>query len=259
MKGWKQYLVLSIGIFLPAFGQENVPRNDRHKIVETTVCKILDSPSSYNNKLVKIRGIVSVSSEYSTLDDTKCGDGLGIWFAFADGSGPPGLEMIVNGIGIPGGKNSEGGRTRPIPVHLIRDAGYLDLVRYLQLSAKGATCLDQPASPDVPDCTTYRVAATFTGRIDSVSKATHIAHLRKSFQAPPDFKGFGHMGLFDAQMVVQLVENVEVTPRRLGIHLLRSLSFFGCSLARQLKDSAARTSSTRAKSFSNSATASITD
>lgn len=67
------------------------------------------------------------------------------------------------------------------------------------------------------------------------------------------------MGLFDAQIVVQLVENVEVTPQGLGIHLLRSLSFFGCSLAGQLKDSAARTSSNHTKSFSNSATASITD
>jgi hypothetical protein len=182
------------------------------KSLRQRCCNILDNPSEYN-KLVKIRGIVNVSSEYSTLDDTKCADGLGIWFAFADGSGPPGLEMIVNGKGTSGRRNSKGGWTRPIPVHLIRDAGYLDLVRYLQLSAKGATCLDQPASPDVPDCTMYRVAATFTGRIDSVSKATHAAHARQSPPAPADFKGFGHMGLFDLQLVVQSVENVEATPR----------------------------------------------
>jgi hypothetical protein len=201
------------GLALPTSCQGNAPRNHQHRIIETTVCKILDNPSAYNNKLVKVRGIVSVSSEYSTLDDPRCAEGLGIWFAFAGGSGLPGLEMIVNGKGTPRGKDLKGVRIPPIPVHLIRDAGYLQLIRYLQLSAKGASCLDEPAFPDVPDCTTYRVAAVFTGRIDSVSKAAHAAHLRQSHRAPLDFKGFGHMGLFDAQLVVQSVEDVEATPR----------------------------------------------
>jgi len=212
MRVWQQFVVLCLGLALPASGQGNVPRNHQHRIVETTVCKILDNPSAYNNKLVKVRGIVSVSSEYSTLDDPKCAEGPGIWFAFADGSGPPGLEMIVNGKGTPGGKDLRGVRIPPIPIHLIRDVGYLELIRYLQLSAKGASCLDRPPSPDVPDCTTYRVAAVFTGRIDSVSRATHAAHLKQSSQAPSDFKGFGHMGLFDAQLVVQSVEHVEASP-----------------------------------------------
>src|SRR5205823_656542 len=104
MKVWQQYLVMSLGLALPTSGQGNVPGNYEYRVVETTVCKILDNPSAYNNKLVRVRGIVSVSSEYSTLNDPKCSDGLGIWFAFADGSGPPGLEMIVNGKGTPGGK-----------------------------------------------------------------------------------------------------------------------------------------------------------
>ena len=212
MKVWKRYLVMSLGLALATSGQGNVPRNHQHRVIETTVCKILDNPSAYNNKLVQVRGIVSVSSEYSTLGDPKCAEGLGIWFAFADGSGPPGLEMIVNGKGTPGGKDFKGVRTPPIPVHLIRDAGYLELIRYLQLSAKGVSCLDRPASLDVPDCSTYRVAGVFTGRIDSVSKATHAAHLRQSSRAPSDLKGFGHMGLFDTQLVVQSVENIEATP-----------------------------------------------
>jgi len=64
--------------------------------------------------------------------------------------------------------------------------------------------------PFRPDCSTYRVSATFTGRIDSVlgrfasaSKAnvTRLARLQ----------GFGHMGMFDAQLVVQSVKNVVAT------------------------------------------------
>jgi hypothetical protein len=62
--------------------------------------------------------------------------------------------------------------------------------------------------PDLPDCTTYKVAATFIGRIDGVSKAIHAAHLKRSSQDTPDGKGFGHMALFDAQIVVQSVAKV---------------------------------------------------
>ena len=86
------------------------PRRKRIRELESA---ILDNPSAYNNKLVRVRGIVSVSSEYSTLNDPKCSDGLGIWFAFADGSGPPGLEMIVNGKGTPGGKKFQRSASSP--------------------------------------------------------------------------------------------------------------------------------------------------
>ncbi|PYU28542.1 MAG: hypothetical protein DMG32_02325 [Acidobacteria bacterium] len=55
---------------------------------------------------------------------------------------------------------------------------------------------------------TYRVTATFIGRIDGVSKEIHAAHVKRSSRNPVDGKGFGHMGMFDAQIVVQSVEKV---------------------------------------------------
>jgi hypothetical protein len=57
--------------------------------------------------------------------------------------------------------------------------------------------------PNAPlDCSVDRVTATFTGRIDSVSKELHAAHLKQSPNEKHGFKGFGQMGLFDAQLVV---------------------------------------------------------
>src|SRR5215467_1649806 len=95
-----------------------------------------------------------------------------------------------------------------IPVHLIRYANYRQLMHWLALSAKGKACADGPPLAFPPDCTTYRVAATFTGRIDGVSNQVHEAHRKRSSVDQIDGKGFGHMGMFDEQIVVQSVENV---------------------------------------------------
>lgn len=55
--------------------------------------------------------------------------------------------------------------------------------------------------------TFYRVAATFTGRIDAVPDDVHAFHLKRKDTGRADFVGFGQMGLFDAQFVLQSVEN----------------------------------------------------
>jgi len=54
--------------------------------------------------------------------------------------------------------------------------------------------------------TFYRVAATFTGRIDAVPDDVHTFHLKRKDTDRADFLGFGQMGLFDAQFVLQSVE-----------------------------------------------------
>ena len=200
-------ILLILGIAVPlASGQKNT-KKPQPEPVETTVCKVLGDPFGYNNRLVKVRGWVSASSEYSLLVDERC-DTDPMWLAFADGSAPPQLEAIVNGTGTAGSRDSKGRRIPPIPVHLIKDANYLQLMHWLALSAKGKAWADGPPLAFPPDCTTYRVAATFTGRVDGVSNQIHETH-RKRFSADQiDGKGFGHMGMFDAQIVVQSVENV---------------------------------------------------
>ena len=93
---------------------------------------------------------------------------------------------------------------------LVRDANFEKFERYMSVKEAAKPCIDDPTKPTSPDCGVYRITATFTGRIDSVSKEVHADHLKRSPSAKPDFKGFGLMGSFDAQLVVESVENVHV-------------------------------------------------
>ena len=179
MKTLHSSFLLILGFAVPlAYGQKNTKKLQPGPL-ETTVCEILDDPSAYNNRLVKVRGYVSASSEYSLLVDERC-DTNPIWLAFADGSAAPQLVATVNGTGTAGGRDSTGRQIPPIPVHLVRDANYMQLMHYLTLSAKGKACADEPPLAFPPDCTTYRVAATFTGRVDGVSNQIHEAHRKRS-------------------------------------------------------------------------------
>jgi hypothetical protein len=197
-------------LIVPLARGQQVKSKQPPTAVETSVCKIVDDPSAYNNKLVKVRGFVRASFEYSVLLDATCPED-GIWFGFADGSGPPELVATVTGKGTPGGRDSNGRVMLPVPVRLVRDRNLEELEDYWAISAKGEACADGPPPALPPDCTTYRVTATFIGRIDGVSKQIHAAHVKpvkRSSRDRVDGKGFGHMGMFDAQIVVQSVEKV---------------------------------------------------
>jgi len=199
-------LLLIIPTIPVAYGQKS-PTNSKQIPIATTVCKILEDPSTYNNKLVKVRGYVQASFEYSLLIDEHCPENR-IWFALADGSTPPGLQVMLNGRGIPGGKDKKGRPAPPLPVYLVKDENFDLLQHYWIISAKGNACVEG-ATPDFPpECTTYRVTATFTGRLDSISKEVQEARRKRSNREATDWKGFGHIGMFDAQIVVQSVENV---------------------------------------------------
>lgn len=194
------FLALCTGI---PNGQSPLAKGVR-KPIETIVCKIAAEPYIYNNRIVKVRGYVQASMEYSFLMDEHCS----IWLAFGDGSFPPQVEAFVIGNGIPGSRDSKGKLSPPIRVQLLRDANYDELAKYLAVSAKGEACADEPPPDVLPDCTTYRVTATFTGRVDGVSKRIHEAHVKRASSERIDGKGFGHMGMFDAQLVVQSVQSV---------------------------------------------------
>ena len=140
MKTLRSSILLTLGIAASlANGQKNT-KKPQPGPVETTVCNVLGDPSAYNNRLVKVRGYASASSEYSLLVDERC-DTDPMWLAFADGSAPPPLEVIVNGTGTAGGRDSKGRQIAPIPVHLIRDANYGQLMHYLALRQKARLAL----------------------------------------------------------------------------------------------------------------------
>jgi hypothetical protein len=195
-------LILMALVFSRSTRAQAVQSAKRPEPIATEVCEILEDPSFFNNKLVRVRGYITVSFEYSILRSEKCAGE--IWLVLGDASGPPGLAVTVGGKGVPGEKDSGGHWRRPLSVALVRDADFEKFESYLAESAKV-----QPGKPCGRDCHLYRVTATFTGRVDGVSKKVHSAHLERSPTQPSDFKGFGQMGLFDAQLVVQSVKDVD--------------------------------------------------
>jgi hypothetical protein len=76
------FLSLLLVLLMPHWQGDS--KNARPGPIETTICKIMENPSAFNNKLVRVCGYVLVSFEYSMLQAEGCTDAL--WFAIADGS-----------------------------------------------------------------------------------------------------------------------------------------------------------------------------
>jgi hypothetical protein len=174
----------------------------RQKPIETTVCAILEHPSAFNNKIVRIHGYASGNFEYSTLGADGCSDSL--WFAYGNGEGPPELAAWVSGGARPGSEDDDGRLILPVPVKLVEDSNFQQFQKLMKARAKAdAHFFKQNADPLI----LYRVAATFIGRVDAVSDDIHAFHLKRKAMDRADLLGFGQMGLFDAQFVLQSVEH----------------------------------------------------
>lgn len=186
----------TVACALPVVEQE-LPR----KPVETSICEIAKNPWAFNNKMVRVRGHVWNNFEYSEISGDDCES---IWFTYGGGFGPPGLAAYVAGGATPGAENEEGDRIAPIAVRLIRDSNFQKFERLMVARAKAEARFEKshPGQYGV----FYEVIATFVGRIDGVSPEIHAAHLKRSPMDRADHLGFGQMGLFDAQLVVQSVE-----------------------------------------------------
>lgn len=175
----------------------------QQKPIETTVCAILEHPSVFNNKMVRIRGYASGNFEYSELGADGCTGSL--WFAYGNGGGPPGLVATVSGGARPGSEDAEGRLILPVPVRLVQDSNFQRFQKLMMARAKADE--RNLKKKDADSWTFYRVAATLTGRIDAVSDDVHAFHLKRKDTDRADFLGFGQMGLFDAQFVLRSVAN----------------------------------------------------
>jgi hypothetical protein len=174
----------------------------QQKPINTTVCAILNHPMAFNNKMVRIHGYVSGNFEYSDLGADGCSDS--IWFAYGNGEGPPGLVAYVNGGARPGAEDAQGRVILPIPVRLVEDSSFHRFEELMRARVKA----DERSEKTNPDNFVFhRVSATFIGRIDGVSEDVHGFHLKRKALDKADYLGFGQMGLFDAQFILQSVEN----------------------------------------------------
>jgi len=172
------------------------------KPIETTVCAILEHPAAFNNMIVRIHGYASGNFEYSELGADGCSDSL--WFVYGNGEGPPDLAANVMGGARPGSEDAEGRLILPVPVKLVDNLSFRRFQRLMRARAKA----DQRSLKENPTTfALHRVAATFIGRIDGVSEDVHAFHLKRKETDRVDYLGFGQMGLFNAQFVLQSVEN----------------------------------------------------
>ena len=173
----------------------------QQRTIDTTVCAIVANPAAFNNRMVRVRGHFSGNFEYSELSGDGCAGS--IWFAYGDAGGPPSLTAYIAGGSEPGALDSEGRRILPVPVQLIRDANFRRFERLIQVAAR----LDAwPQETDPKRFEFHKVTATFVGRVDGVSPDIHAFHLKRKPTDNVDYLGFGQMGLFDAQFVLQSVE-----------------------------------------------------
>ncbi len=178
------------------------------KPIDTTICEITENPAAFNNKLVRVKGSYSGDFEYSMLSQHGCSQS--IWFDYASEDSPPGLAVHVPGGAMPGAEDEKGHRIRPLPVSLVRDENFKRFQRLMKARVEA----EERAEKRHPGgFVSYRVTATFVGRLDGVSPEIHDFHKRRSDHDRADFLGFGQMGLFDAQLVMQSVAGDAVLER----------------------------------------------
>lgn len=172
--------------------QEASARAAKQGPIDTTVCAVLADPAAFNNKLVRIRAYVWGGREGSVLVDHRC-EGS-IWLGHDDEPLPPNAANIF-GLNLLGSEDAEGKRILPIPVSLVRDSKFDRFERLLRQNAH-----PEMAPPD-SDAPVQHVIATFIGRIDGVSPQIH-----EFFKNQPDcILGFGHLGQYEAQFILQSV------------------------------------------------------
>jgi hypothetical protein len=183
-----------------AINREESDKVADQKPVDTTVCTVLENPAAFNNKLVRIRGHFSGNFEYSMLSGDDCDGSL--WFAYGDSGGPPSLAVHVSGGARPGSEDSRGRVILPIPVSIVRDVRLKRFEKQTRAMAKADADYEQ-RHPN--EFVSHCVTATFIGRIDAVSPEIHEFRKKQKTNRQSDYLGFGHMGLFEAQLVTQSV------------------------------------------------------
>jgi hypothetical protein len=174
--------------------------------------------------LVRIRGHFSGNFEYSTLSGDGCKDAL--WFGYGGGGGPPSLAIYVGGGARPGSEDSQGKLILPVAVNSVRDSKFERFEKQTVAMAKADADYEKEHPNEfVSHCET----ATFIGRVDAVSSEVHEFRKKQKTQDHSDGLGFGQMGLFEAQLIVQSVVDDAASPFEASV--FRRISVYASALA----------------------------
>lgn len=173
------------------------------QVVDTTVCDVLKNPASFNGKMVRIKGTVSVGLDQFIVRGPDCGLPVdAIWLAYPEGTkGKAGPDAMLE---LQPAHNFAGKYTAPTrtPVKLEKDKAFKQFDSILSEQHKGQyLCLG---------CRRYQAAATLVGRLDGVADASLQ---RDASGKITGFGGFGNMNVYPARLVLQSVS--DVTPKEI--------------------------------------------
>lgn len=165
--------------------------------VDTTVCDVLANPSSFDGKIVRIKGTVIAGFDEFAIKDSSCGKPVNaIWLSYPEHTkGKAGPAAVIQ---LQLAKNSPGqaaaGSTTAVTLDKNKDFKQFDSL--LSSQYKGGGCLG---------CIKHTVTATLTGRIDGVKETSIKKDTNGKFVA---VEGFGNLNLYPARLVLQSVSDV---------------------------------------------------
>jgi hypothetical protein len=189
--------VLFLGLLLCGFAV-----GAKAQAVDTDICAIVKNPTSFEGKIVRIKGVAIASYDSFVIKDANvCGFPVdGIWLEYPAGTkGKAGPVALVN---VQPARNYAGPYKAPTRAAVVLDKSkdFKTFDSLMSAPRKGSgLCLG---------CVKSSVSATFVGRLDAVANVT-LKHDKDG--KVTDFGGFGNMNAYPARLVLQSVS--DVTPK----------------------------------------------
>jgi hypothetical protein len=174
------------------------------QVTDTTVCDVLKSPQSFDNKIVRIKGTVVAGFDQFVIRDENCAQDVnGIWLAYPQGTKGKAGPMAM--LELKPAKNFAGTAAAPAAraaVVLDKSKDFKDFDSKLaEVHSKGTgLCMG---------CAQNTVMATVVGRLDGVASATLK---RDGTGKVTSLGGFGNANSYPARLVIQSVSDVAVKP-----------------------------------------------
>jgi hypothetical protein len=189
--------VLFLGLLLCGFAV-----GAEAQAVDADVCAIVKNPTSFEGKIVRVKGIAVASYDSFVIKDANvCGFPIdGIWLEYPAGTkGKAGPVALVTAQPA---RNYAGPYKAPTRAAVVLDKNkdFKTFDSLLSTPRRGmGLCLG---------CVKSTVSATFVGRLDTVAS---VILKRDKDGKVTDFGGFGNMNAYPARLVLQAVS--DVTPK----------------------------------------------
>lgn len=192
MKSFVAALVLILGTSLLASAQ----------ITDASVCDVLANPSSYNGKIVRIKGTVQAGFDDLVIKGSGCGQAVNdIWLEYPQGTKAKSGPLAILRLQLAHNNPATVSEPSRAAVQLDTDKEFKQFDSLLSASPKvKGLCLG---------CTRNTVTATLVGRLDGDKQA---GLLRDDKGKVTGIAGFGNLNMYTARLVLQSVSDVAAQP-----------------------------------------------